>query len=216
MSHRSFHTLADELAPHHDVIALDLPGFGGTARPATGWEVADYADHIAHEIERADVGPVTLVGHSMGAQFVTEAAVRRPDLVAGVVLIGPVVEVARRTVWWQASALVLDTVVETPSTNILVFADYARSGLRWYLTEVPAMLGYPLEQRITGITCPVLVVRGARDPVSRSAWCRQLAALARDGEVLEVAGQAHVVQRSAADVVAAAITTFSARTTRSR
>lgn len=211
MSHRYFDKLARELSAHHDVIALDLPGFGGTARPAAPWDIADYADHIVRVLGRIDVGRVIMVGHSMGAQFVTEAAARHPELACGVVLIGPVVEARRRSVWWQMAALLLDTPLETPGTNAIVLADYSRSGPRWYLTEVPAMLRYPLENRVPDIAAPVLVIRGARDPVSRSQWCHHLASRARDGEVLEVPGQAHVVQRSAAAVVASAITAFATR-----
>ncbi|WP_404498377.1 alpha/beta fold hydrolase [Arthrobacter sp. GAS37] len=70
-------------------------------------------------------GPVVVVGHSMGTQFATELAVRRPELVSHVVLIGPVVDSERRTVFRQSLALGLDSLLESSSGNAIVFTDYA-------------------------------------------------------------------------------------------
>lgn len=213
MSHRYFDRLASDLSPDHRVFAVDLPGFGGTARPSRPWSVEDYASHLIGELDRLGARNVSLVGHSMGAQFAVEVARLRPDAVGRLVLIGPVVESGRRTLWWQASALLLDSLREPPATGARVFADYVRTGIRWYLTELQAMFAYPIEQRMSELRVPVLVIRGARDPVSRSAWCLHLAHLTPNGVVLQIGGQPHVVQRSAAPTVGAAIRSFVQRTT---
>jgi pimeloyl-ACP methyl ester carboxylesterase len=70
------------------------------------------------------------------------------------------------------------------------------------------MLAYPTEERIRGVLAPVLVVRGAADPVARSDWCRMLANQAKRGRLLEIRGSRHVVQCSAPDRVARAIAAF--------
>src|ERR1700712_2046543 len=108
LSHRSFTKAPAVLALHGDVIALDLPGFGGTRRPKRPLSVADYARGIAAVVDRLGIGPVIAVGHSMGMQFALELAVVRPDLVTGVVMIGPVVDLRYKTVCQQGLRLIRD------------------------------------------------------------------------------------------------------------
>jgi pimeloyl-ACP methyl ester carboxylesterase len=205
MSHRYYRRLQILLAAHGDTHSIDLPGFGAAARPDRQMSVAEYAAVIVKTLETLGTRPVVVVGHSMGAQFATELAVSRPDLVSHVVLIGPVVDSARRSVLWQSLALGLDSLLESPSGNAIVFTDYARSGLRWYLTELPVMMSYDLEARLSKVVHPVLVVRGSRDPVAARSWCLKLAAIAPNARFIQIGGQPHIVQHGAAARMAAGI-----------
>lgn len=204
-SHRYYRRLQNVLANHGDVHAVDLPGFGATATPEQQMPVPGYADIIAGVLDTMGTGPVVAVGHSMGTQFVTELVLQRPDLVSHVVLLGPVVNPERRTVFKQAMALGLNSLRESPQGNAIVFSDYIRSGLRWYLTELRVMMSYPLEDRLSHVTRPVLIIRGSRDPIAPRPWCQQLASLPADGRFLEIAGQPHMVQHGAPDRTAAGI-----------
>lgn len=208
MSHRYYRRMQILLAAHGDTHSIDLPGFGATARPDRQISVAEYAAVIAKTLETMGTGPVVVVGHSMGAQFATELAVSRPDLVSHVVLIGPVVDSARRSVLRQTLALGLDSLMESPSGNAIVFTDYVRSGLRWYLTELPVMMSYALEARLSKVVHPVLVVRGSRDPVAARSWCLRLTAVAPNARFLEVRGKPHIVQHGEATRMAAEILTL--------
>jgi pimeloyl-ACP methyl ester carboxylesterase len=205
MSHRYHRRLQTVLAGHGDTHAIDLPGFGGTPNPDRQISVAEYAEIIAGTLEVIGAGPVVVVGHSMGTQFATELAVRRTELVSHVVLIGPVVDSERRTVLRQSLALGLDSLLESPSGNAIVFTDYARSGVRRYLTELPVMMSYDLEERLGKVDQPVLVARGSRDPIAVRSWCQRLAAIAPEGRFLEIPGQPHVVQHGAPVRMAAGI-----------
>jgi pimeloyl-ACP methyl ester carboxylesterase len=198
MSHRYYRKLQAVLAEHGDTLTIDLPGFGGTPTPDRQLSVADYAVHAAAVLEKMGAGRVVLVGHSMGTQFATELAVQRPDLVSHVALLGPVVDPERRTVRQQTLALGLDSLRESPVGNAVVLTDYARAGLRWYLTELPVMMTYDLQARLALVSQPVLVVRGSRDPVAPRLWCEKLAATAPDGRFLEIPGKPHMVQHGAA------------------
>jgi len=207
MSHRYYRRLQRILAGHGDVHSFDLPGFGAAAKPDRQVSVAEYAAVIAAALGKLGTGPVVVIGHSMGTQFATELALMRPDLVSHVVLIGPVVDSARRSVLRQALALGANSLTESPAGNAIVFTDYVRSGIRWYLTELPVMMSYDLETRLSRVTQPVLVVRGSRDPVAPRSWCQKLAALAVHGHFLEMTGKPHIVQlgaptRMAADILA--------------
>ncbi|WP_441429204.1 alpha/beta fold hydrolase [Arthrobacter sp. 2RAF6] len=122
--HRRLQTV---LAGQGDTHSIDLPGFGGTPKPDRQISVAEYVEIIAGT--PSDRRRSRRRGrHSMGKQFATEPAVRRPELVSHVVLIGPVVDSERRTLFRQSLALGLDSLLESPSGNAIMFTDYARSG----------------------------------------------------------------------------------------
>ena len=196
MSHRYFGQLHAKLDAIGETYALDLPGFGATPQPGEALSVEEYASFTAEMLARLGVTSCVVVGHSMGVQFALELARQQPSLVSHLVLIGPVVDSRRRTVVQQAIALALDSLGERPSTNRIVFGDYLRCGPRRYLTELAAMMDYRTEQKIGEVHTPILVMRGARDPIAGRQWCELLAARAPSARFAEVSGGYHVVQES--------------------
>lgn len=203
VSHRYLARLHAELARSAAVYSFDLPGFGGTSRPGRQVPVGEYAAFVAAVLAQRGVESCIVVGHSMGAQFAVELALQAPGLVSRTVLMGPVVDPARRSAAWHALALARDALFsEPPSTNAVVFTDYFRTGFRWYRTELPVMMEYPLDDRVRGVAQPVLVLRGGRDPIARRPWCEFLAGQAPDGAFAEVRGCGHVVQETATEGVA--------------
>nr|WP_236571209.1 alpha/beta hydrolase [Microbacterium hydrocarbonoxydans] len=205
MSHRYLARLHRALAPSARVVSLDLPGFGGLAKPPRTVTIEEMAECLAEVLSAITDDRVVLVGHSMGAQWAVETATRHPARVAGVIAIGPVVDDARRTLSAQALALARDTLGETPATNFIVFTDYLRCGPRWYLRQAAHMLSYRIEDAVRSLRVPLLVMRGAKDPVAGAAWCARLAARGREVGLITIPGRHHVVQRSAPEEVATAI-----------
>lgn len=204
MSHRSLARLHDVFAPERVTISLDLPGFGGLPKPDRDLDVTSLGQALGRMIATLRLPPVILVGHSMGSQWVVEAARLDPRLVSRVVLIGPVVDDRHRTLGAQLRALAIDTLGESIAVNAIVLVDYLRCGIPWYLRQLGHMLAYPLEDRVAGLGMPVLIVRGTRDPIAGRAWCRRLRDRARAGTLVEVRGP-HVVLHTAARSVASAI-----------
>jgi pimeloyl-ACP methyl ester carboxylesterase len=194
---------AEGTDPCPAVYSFDLPGFGGTPRPGRQVTVGEYAAFVGAVLAERGVHSCVVVGHSMGAQFAVELALQAPGLVTRAVLMGPVVDPARRSAAWHALALTRDALFsEPPATNAVVFTDYFRAGFRWYLTELPVMMEYPLDVRVRGVGQPVLVLRGGRDPIARRPWCELLSSQAPDGAFAEVPGHGHVVQETATGDVA--------------
>lgn len=209
VSHRYFARLHRELALGADVYTLDLPGFGDAPRPGRQVPVGEYAAFVNSVLAGAGVRSCVVVGHSMGTQYAVELALQEPGLVSGVVLMGPVVDSSRKSVPLQSWALTRDAMFgESPSSNVIVFGDYFRAGFRWYLTQLPVMMEYPLEARIRAVNRPVLVMRGAKDPVARRPWCERLAAIAPQGSLAEIPGVGHVLQHTAPEATAAAISSW--------
>jgi pimeloyl-ACP methyl ester carboxylesterase len=77
------------LAPHVRVAAYDRAGLGGSA-PAPGLVTIDrQIDDLASVITGLAAGPCVLAGHSWGGVLAQLLAFRRPELVAGLVLVDP-------------------------------------------------------------------------------------------------------------------------------
>ena len=210
-SHRYLSRLHEELARDAHVHSLDLPGFGGLPKPSSSLGVRSMAAALAGVLDHLGVTSAVLVGHSMGAQWVVELAAIRPDLAAGLVLIGPVADDAHRTVSAQAVALVWDIMGESPGANAVVALDYLRCGPVWFLKQLRHMIAYPIEERVPEILVPLLAIRGGNDPIAGTEWCRRLRERASNGSFVEVPGHRHVVQFTAAQAVASAIRTFTTR-----
>jgi pimeloyl-ACP methyl ester carboxylesterase len=208
-SHRYLERLHGLLAKSVDTYSIDLPGFGATPRPEHTLSVAEHATYILGALEQLGVLEFVVVGHSMGTQFAVEAARQQPKRIPHVVLMGPVVNDERRTVTQQALSLGRDCLFfESPSSNALVLTDYLRCGLVWYLKNLRLMLDYRIEDRIGGVTAPILVMRGEHDPVAPTAWCHRLASRAAAAQCLEIEGAGHVVQHNRAVEVAENILAF--------
>lgn len=202
-SSRYFTRLAEDLSGSATVISVDLPGFGPNRRPRRQLAVEDFGTLLADYFTDAGLVSPVLVGHSMGAEIVVDAALRHP--VSGVTLIGPVVDERARSAWRQGMRLFRDTFHETPGANWIVFSDYLRSGIRWFFTELPAMLAYRTEEHLPLVQAPVLIIRGDRDPVAPQGWVESLGRQGRFTRVVSVPGGGHVVQHTQSAAVAAEI-----------
>jgi pimeloyl-ACP methyl ester carboxylesterase len=84
--------LVDYLARRHRVIAVDRPGAGYSKAAGAIPDLAGQAAMLAALIEALDLGPVTLVGHSLGGALSLALVEARPDLVAGLALIAPLTQ----------------------------------------------------------------------------------------------------------------------------
>lgn len=71
----------------HKVIAVDLAGFGDSGNNRLNWTMSAFGDDVAAIIKNLKLKQVVLVGFSMGAPVVIEAAVKVPKNIAGVILV---------------------------------------------------------------------------------------------------------------------------------
>jgi pimeloyl-ACP methyl ester carboxylesterase len=78
------------LAEQHRVHALDLPGYGFSAKPADAPYTASWqAGHVAAYMDAAGIESAIVVGNSMGGEIASEVAAIYPRRVRGLVLIAP-------------------------------------------------------------------------------------------------------------------------------
>ncbi|MFJ9443970.1 alpha/beta fold hydrolase [Kitasatospora sp. NPDC101235] len=83
----AWYEVARRIAGRATLLAPDLRGRGASRTVAGPYGLARHADDVAALIDALGSGPVTVVGHSMGAWVTALAAVRHPDLVHRVLLV---------------------------------------------------------------------------------------------------------------------------------
>jgi pimeloyl-ACP methyl ester carboxylesterase len=200
-----FTRLAEVLARTGTVHAVELPGNGAAPEPQEPISVEQMAAHVGAYITANRLERPTVVGHSMGGQTVSELALQRPGHVPRIVLIGSVVDPAAPTAVGQGLRLFRDLFRETPGANRVVLVDYLRTGPRWYLKTLGAMMSYDIARTLPLLHADVLVLRGEHDPISSRPWSETMARLAPRGRMEEIAGAAHVAMFTHPDAVAALV-----------
>ena len=186
--------LAPVLARDHRVIVPDLPGHGGSAALAALPNLEPFADRVALVLEREQAVPAVVVGHSLGCVVALRLAMRRPELVRGLILIsaagiGSSTRRARQALW--LSSLVRPgrflarhraRIARSDRLRALVWGSWATpdgtavSGAATIgLLEGPALhtdtgsaaMALTLEDpriELDRVGCACMVVWGARDP----------------------------------------------------
>jgi pimeloyl-ACP methyl ester carboxylesterase len=213
LSRLSFSRLARVLAAHGTVLAPDLPGFGAAPGPGRRLGVDELTEVLLPRLDAlaapaAGRAPLVVLGHSLGAEIAVEIARRRPHLVRALVLVGPVVDPAAASALGQGRRLLLDMVGEPPLTACMVTRDYVRGGLFSYAAGTRSMLRYDTAGRLRDVTAPLLVLRGAHDPVAPRGWAAELAGLVEDGTSADVPGGVHNVVHSRPDEVGRLVLEF--------
>ncbi len=159
--------------------------------------------------------PVLLVANSFGCQIATEAALQRPDLVTGLVLIGPTVDPEARSAIRHVGRLLLDAPYEPPSLSAIAVLGYLRYGPLALVRQARHALADRIEERLPRLALPALVLRGEHDPFCPARWAEEAAALLPEGRLVTLAG-AHAVHYSHPSEVAAEITALRAGTPAAR
>jgi pimeloyl-ACP methyl ester carboxylesterase len=195
-------------------VAL-LPGYGERATRAADLRPAALAEVLLDRWCPSD-GTVVLAGHSASCQIVAEAARRRPDRVAGLVLVGPTTDPRARS-WsslarrWLATAR-HESVGELPT----LVRQYARTGLWTMARAMDAARRDDVRESVGGSRCPVLVVRGSRDRICPADWAAALVELAgcpagdRPSRSVTLTDGAHMVPLTHGPLVARELERFGA------
>jgi pimeloyl-ACP methyl ester carboxylesterase len=179
--------LARELAPGHDVRVPQLP-----REPMPMERLADALVPLL---------PGAVVANSMGCQVAVELAIRRPELVPSLVLIGPTLDPSRRSLPRLVGGFVLDGLREPPSLWWLIARDYARMGPRRLAGTAHFARTHRIEQRLPLVEAPTLVLRGEHDGLVSRRWCEEAAALLPHGRFADVPG-AHATHYTHPSIVA--------------
>lgn len=190
---------AQRLAGQYRVYAPDLPGSGRSARPRHALDIDGLADALAGWLRATGLRDAVLIGNSLGCQTIAALVLRHPGLAARAVLIGPTIDPRARTTLRQFWRLLVDSTREAPTQPPLTLLDYWLTGPYRVWRTLQYALDDPLEAKLPQLRLPVLVVRGARDPIAPAAWCAEVARLLPCGRLVTIPGGAHTVNYSSPD-----------------
>jgi pimeloyl-ACP methyl ester carboxylesterase len=183
----------EALSRDHDVIALDLPGFGASAMlPANALpNVVALADAVEREMDQLGIADFHVAGYSLGARVSLELATR--GRIRSVVAIAPdglgfplervyqaVALMTGRTMATFLAPVVTPMTASGPGRSLFFAMERSRP---WRLTRQDArqlLLSFAnapaYEQTVLAsmfdipagldrITCPVLIMQGTADPL---------------------------------------------------
>ena len=210
VSSRYFRPLTRALETTHRVLSLDLPGFGASAHPRRPLTLAEHGDVVAAVMAEHGVRGATLLGHSLGGQVVVELLRAHPGAAARAVLVGPTTDDRARSAVRQGLRLLRDALGEPLSFVALEVRAYLACGPRVYLHTLVHMLAHRTEEALPHVAVPVLVARGAHDPVAPRGWVERLAATSPLATTAEASGGGHGVHYTHAEELARIVSAFEA------
>jgi 2-hydroxy-6-oxo-6-(2'-aminophenyl)hexa-2,4-dienoate hydrolase len=133
------------------VVAVDMVGFGKTDKPDPahfGYAQEDRNAHMIGFIEKLNMGAVNIIGNSMGGSTTLGVAMRRPELVRKMVLMG-------------SAGIAVDN--PDPEARKALAFDFTRDGMR---RLIAALTGpdYTVDERLVDYRLAV-----ACEPAARAA-----------------------------------------------
>ena len=211
MTSATFSTLAGEL-PDVNIVAPDLPGFGGTSDDGFDHSLDAYAYYVMGIAERIP-GGVHLLGLSMGGKIAMQIAARQPAWLQSLILLAPSYPDAT-IVSSEALASQLAAFADVSALSALVsgwasdtaplvaWAQLAsRDAYAWWLTD-----GRPADivNVVGDISAPTLVLHGENDPLrTHDALRERIVDRLQNAELMVVAGASHCIQLDQPHITAA-------------
>ena len=176
--------LAPQLvAAGHRVVTMDLRGLGESSTGWADYSVAGVGSDLVALVTALDAGPAVIAGCSMAAGAAVWAAAEAPELVAGLVLLGPFVRGAtsrqNRLLYsalftrpWGPGAWLRYYSTLYPTRKPADFAEYtaalrsnlAQAGRLEALRQMLYASKAASEERLPRVSAPALVLMGSKDP----------------------------------------------------
>lgn len=207
---------------HHGygVLAVDLPGHGRSDGPPLA-DIEAMAGWVSGLLDAMGVSRAALVGHSMGSLIAIETALRFPEKVTKLVLLGsslpmPVSEALLNAAWHdepKAHAMV-NAFSHSPSAQL---GGHAVPGL-WMMgvnqrlmeRQKPGVFGCDMNacnsyrrpmDDLTTIAHPTLLIAGTQDRMTPPKASRALAAAIRGSRLELLSGAGHALMAEQPDAV---------------
>ncbi|RNF35881.1 alpha/beta fold hydrolase [Paracoccus methylarcula] len=207
------------LSDRYRVIALDMPGHGGSGRLRGVAALPDFVDWLHVALTALDLGPVSLAGHSMGALIAAGYTVTHQKMVVRVALLNGVFrrDASARAAVEARAAEIRAGVVDMEAPLARWFGDDAADrpvrekvshwlravDLQGYATAYAAFAcgDRTYADRFGDIACPLLAMTGEGDPNSTPEMSRSMAAAAQYGRAVVLKGHRHMINLTAAEEV---------------
>lgn len=208
-SSRDWEYVLPTLSEARRVVAPDLRGYGRSPR-GPGYAVPTLAADVWALLDRLDIDHFDLIGHSMGGAVALQMAVEQPQRVLRAIFADTLPSfatdtLAKKLMYWSRAVLMLllGPLQLTRKLALRTFPGEDQAGLRTrvidhgggsksrfvYLRTLHALRGWDVQDRLTRITCPALVLAAEHDYFPRADAIAFAAAL--PSAELQVVPDAH-------------------------
>jgi pimeloyl-ACP methyl ester carboxylesterase len=211
-SSRTLRPLIRALGTRRSVFAPDLPGFGLSDQPIHPLDIPGLADSLRRWLFDNELAPAIVIGVSFGCQVAVDLAARHPATVDRLVLVGPTMDPKART----AGRLALRWARNAPRSSLrlapTIVHDVIDAGPWRSVRTLRRALEDRVEEKLSEIEAPTLVVRPERDHLVPEEWTKRVAKLIPDSELVVLPKASHSVGPRAASRLTALLAPFLADT----
>jgi pimeloyl-ACP methyl ester carboxylesterase len=228
----SFHPFLDAAAERYRVLTLDLRGSGRAGSLAPGATLRDMAAEVAELLETLAVGPLSVVGRSMGGMIAQELALLVPERIDALVLAsstahadphlaeifrllanmseaGVPPELRHRTsLLWALGA---SAVAERETVRAYLEARVRHDRPRDYAIQARACAAHDTRARLRSVAVPTLVLAGREDRFMPTSQALVLARALPHAELRFIPGAGHLAYLEEPESFAEAVFEFLAR-----
>lgn len=103
-SHAIWKGVLPRLVDVYEVFALDLPGFGASPCPGTGYRLQDFVELLETFVAAFRLAPMRIAGNCMGSAMALGLAMRDPRVVHSLVLVNPLTDATFAAGWLGATS----------------------------------------------------------------------------------------------------------------
>lgn len=168
-----------------NVSMVEPPGWPRSGRPTPeSRTIAELAAWVAGWLEARNMRDVVLIGQSTGSQIAAHVAALAPDRIRSLVLQGPVFDPSFRTPGRATVRFLLDMPREKPGLVVRAAPEWLRVGPRGVWRTLRMALADRLEDTVTTVRPPVLVLLGEHETLATREWAQGLATTPADFQVL--------------------------------
>ena len=198
-------------------VALDLPGHGSlVTRPGPAdMTLDDYADAVRSAITRDALGPVTLIGHSLGSAITLRLALEQPALVRRIVLVGggarlrvlpSLLDGAKNATSQTMEQMVIGAFAPGHEREAFAYASrMAPSAQGMLYRDLAACNGFDMMADLGRIAQPALILVGSADQLTPPKYAQYLADHLEQATLVTVPNAGHYLPVEAPEAVARAI-----------
>ncbi|NJL34773.1 MAG: alpha/beta hydrolase [Chloroflexaceae bacterium] len=213
--HQHWGAILRTLGDTTHTLLPDLPGHGRSDPPGCQ-RIVDYSNVIQQVMDALALDKVILAGHSMGGAIALQTALETPRRVRGLVLVatGAKLGVAPRFI---------EALEDTPDDGIDLIVDAAysayatlamrKAGLagfrslnpQTYINDLHACHAFDIRERLSEVTCPILVIGGEDDQMAPPRFSHYLHEHLANSELVMLRHAGHMLPIEKPAEVGAAI-----------
>jgi pimeloyl-ACP methyl ester carboxylesterase len=208
----------DGLSRDFDVAAVDLPGHGDS-KPVDDPSVERYAATVIGVLERIGRRKVVLAGHSMGGAVALQVALRHPELLKGLILIGTAAYLDRLALTpdiflWAVAAMphkfkgMFFSEVVAEDALAIAGDDIRRCRVETVMDDFAVCRQFDFRGKLKALNLPTLILCGDEDHITPVRYSRRLQQEIPGSTLMLIQKAGHMLPLESPDRVNAAIREF--------